>query len=236
MSASTREQLLLETLAVAADTLVEDFDVIDFLQDLVDRCAAIFDAVDVGIVLADSDGDLAVVASTSERLRLIEVLQLRAGGPCVDSFDTGEVVTAGSPEDMEERWPQFSAEAGRSGYRSVHAVPLRLRRTTIGSLNFFSDQAGELSTADAGVAQTIADVATIGLMQERAAREATLAQEQLRRALAARVLVEQAKGVLADSHSIDMDAAWQVLRREARVRRSRVTDLARGVVDGRIAL
>ncbi|SMH44765.1 ANTAR domain-containing protein [Rathayibacter oskolensis] len=237
MAGSVREQILLETLTVVADTLVDDFDVVDFLHDLVERCARIFDAVDVGILLADRHGELVVMASTTERLRLIEALQLSAGdGPCVESYENGSVVTAGSLEEIVERWPGFASGARASGYHSVHAVPLRLRRETIGSLNFFRDKPGRLDEADVPVAQTIADVATIGLVQERAVREASLARDQLQHALDSRVLIEQAKGVIAHSRNVDMESAWSILRERARSRQARVTDIAQGVIDGVIAL
>lgn len=237
MSAPTRTQLLLETLTVVADTLVSDFDIVDFLHDLVDRCAAVFDAVDVGLVLADEHGELVVMASTSERLHLIEVLQLSAGdGPCVDSYQSGEVVTAGDVEDIATRWPLFADAARDSGYQSVHAVPLRLRQEIIGSLNLFSDVRGELDPADVPVAQTIADIATIGLVQERAIREASLARDQLQHALDSRISIEQAKGIIAHSRTVDMETAWEMLRTLARSRQARVSDIARAVVEGVIVL
>lgn len=237
MVASPREQMLLETLTVVADTLVDDFDVVDFLHDLVDRCAAIFDAVDVGLVLADEHGELIVMASTSERLRLIEALQVAADdGPCIDSFTTGSVVSAGSAEEIVRRWPVFAAGVHDSGYQSVHAVPLRLRKNTIGSLNFFRDRPGDLAPEDVRAAQTIADVATIGLVQERAIREASLARDQLQHALTSRVLIEQAKGVISHSKGVDMEHAWVMLRERARSHQARIADIAQAVVDGLIVL
>lgn len=235
MAALTREQLLLETLTVVADTLVDDFDVVDFLHDLVERCAAIFDAVDVGIVLADEYGELVVMASTSERLHLIEALQLSSGaGPCIDSFRSGTVVTAGTLDEIVRRWPDFAVGVAESGYQSVHAVPLRLRQATIGSLNFFREDPGRLDPADVPAAQTIADVATIGLVQERTVREASRVRDQLQHALDSRILIEQAKGVIAHSRQVDMEEAWAILRTRARSHQARVTDVAQGVIEGLI--
>ncbi|MCJ1688564.1 GAF and ANTAR domain-containing protein [Rathayibacter sp. VKM Ac-2927] len=237
MAASSREQMLLETLRVVADTLVDDFDVVDFLHDLVDRCATIFDAVDVGLVLADEHGELVVMASTNERLHLIEVLQLSAGdGPCIDAYQSGTVVTAGSLAEISRRWPKFAEAAAGSGYNSVHAVPLRLRQSTIGSLNLFSDKPGELAPADVPAVQTIADVATIGLVQERAVREASLTRDQLQHALTSRIIIEQAKGVIAHTRGINMEQAWEILRQRARSRQARISDIARAVVEGLITL
>ncbi|PPF30396.1 transcriptional regulator [Rathayibacter tritici] len=237
MSAPERTQLLLETLTAVADTLVDDFDIVEFLHDLVERCAMIFDAVDVGLVLGDEHDELVVMASTSERTHLIEVLQLSAGdGPCVDSYHAGSVVTAGTLEDIIARWPAFAEAARNSGYESVHAVPLRLRQSTIGSLNFFRDRPGEFDGDDVLAAQTIADVATIGLVQERAIRESALAREHLQHALDTRIVIEQAKGVIAHSQDVDMETAWQVLRQRARSHGARVSDVATSVVAGEIVL
>ncbi|MWV49125.1 GAF domain-containing protein [Rathayibacter sp. VKM Ac-2803] len=232
MPTTTHEQMLLETLTAVADTLVDDFDIVEFLHDLVERCAAIFDAVDVGIVLADPHGDLVVMASTSERMHLIEALQLSAGdGPCMESYTTGSAITAGTLDDIQSRWPAFAEGVGESGYQSVHAVPLRLQSETIGSLNFFSDRAGELGPSDVRAAQTIADVATIGLVQQRTVREASVARDQLQLAVKARVLIEQAKGAIAHSRTVDMETAWDILRDLARSRRASVSDTARGIID-----
>lgn len=237
MAASERDQMLLSTLTAVADTLVDDFDAVDFLHDLVTRCAALFDAVDVGIVLADEHGELVVMASTSERMHLIEVLQLSGdSGPCIESFRTGVVVTAGSLTAIGTRWPLFADAARDSGYQSVHAVPLHLRGETIGSLNLFRDTNGELDDADILAAQAIADVATIGLVHERIVREASLARDQLQRALDVRIVIEQAKGIIAHSRNVDMSVAWELLRRYARSREARVSDVARGVVDGLIVV
>ncbi|QHC69281.1 GAF and ANTAR domain-containing protein [Rathayibacter sp. VKM Ac-2801] len=237
MPASDHTQLLLETLTVVADTLVDDFDIVEFLHDLVDRCAAIFDAVDVGLVLGDEHGELVVMASTSERLHLIEVLQLSAGdGPCVEAFQDGNVVTAGTLTSIAARWPAFAQAARDSGYQSVHAVPLRLRQSTIGSLNFFSDRPGEFGAGDVLAAQTIADVATIGIVQERAIHGSALAREHLQHALDIRIVVEQAKGVIAHSRNVDMVTAWNLLRHSARSRGARVSDIAHAVVEGDVVL
>lgn len=162
-------------------------------------------------------------------------LQLSAGdGPCVDAYRTGDVVTAGEIEDIAARWPSFASAARDSGYQSVHAVPMRLRKETIGSLNLFSDTPGELNPRDVPLAKTIADVATIGLVQERAIREAAHTRDQLQHALTARILIEQAKGVIAHGRGVDMESAWVLLRQRARSRQARVTDVARAVIDGLI--
>lgn len=237
MPAPSRELMLLETLTVVADTLVDDFDAAEFLHELVGRCAVICEAADVGIVLANARHELVVMASTSERAHAIEALQLAAGhGPCLDAFVSGEVVTARSREEIAQRWPALSQGVRDTGYQSVHAVPMRLRSTMIGSLNFFREREGRLDPVEVAAAQTIADVATIGLVQERLVREATTTRDQLQHALDARIVIEQAKGVLAHRNGIDMETAWRALRQRARSHQARVSDIAQATVEGVIVL
>lgn len=237
MAAVTREGQLVATFVELADTLVADYDVVDLLYRLVERCAHTLDAADAGILLPNGDGTLEVVASTSERSHLIGLLQLDEGqGPCVDAFKSGRRVTVDDIESTRERWPAFAASAGALGYQSMHAIPMRLRSETIGSLNVFGDRPGPLSPEDATVAQGLADIATIGILHERAIREADIARQQLQHALDSRVIIEQAKGVIAAQTGHDPDDAFTTLRAHARHRGIRLTDLARQVVDRTVDL
>jgi transcriptional regulator with GAF, ATPase, and Fis domain len=225
MTAQPREALLAETFVVLADSMVAGYDVVDLLQTLVERCAFLFDAADAGIILADSSGQLEVIASTSERSHLIELMQLRAGeGPCVEAYISGKVVSVPDVAAVEDRWPLFAARAAELGYTAVHSNPLRLRTETIGALNLFRDRPGELSQQDVAASQAMADVATIGILQERAFREADLTQRQLRHALESRVVIEQAKGV-------DMDEAVRLIRSHARDHGELLDSVARAIVD-----
>ena len=231
MAKTAREQELVDTFVELADTLVSGYDVIDLLYRLVTRCAQTLDAADAGILLPDSGGQLEVVASTSERSQLISLLQLgEHQGPCLDAYRTGEPVTVDDIDGIRHRWPHFAAAARDLGYRWMHAIPLRLRDEVIGSLNLFGDQPGALNPDDAAAARGLADIATIGILHERAFREATLARQQLQHALDSRVVIEQAKGVLAQTHNIDMDDAFRRLRDEARRTQSKLSDVARGVI------
>ena len=215
-----------------ADTLVADYDVVDLLHTLVVRTAAILDAADAGILLPADDGDLEVVASTSERSRLIGLLQLASGeGPCVDAYETGQVVSVADIAATANRWPRFAGQAAALGYRSMHAVPMRLRDRTIGSLNLFSEGLGPIHPRDASAAQALADVATIGILHERALHEADVAREQLQHALDSRVLIEQAKGVIAHTDGVDMEEAFRLLRARARNSGQLLSIVAREVVD-----
>ncbi|MDT3316984.1 GAF and ANTAR domain-containing protein [Microbacterium sp. KSW4-11] len=232
MGSDTREMQLIETFVEIADTMVGGYDVVDLLYRLVSRCSDIFDAADAGILLRTEGHPLEVVASTTERSQLISLLQLTADeGPCVDAYRTGEPVTVSDIDGIRARWPDFAARAGALGYRWMYAVPLRLRDEVIGSLNLFGDGTESLSPEDARAVRGLADIATIGILHEQAFREADVARRQLQRALDSRVVIEQAKGVLAHAHQIDMDEAFQRLRDRARSSRRRLADLARDVVE-----
>jgi transcriptional regulator with GAF, ATPase, and Fis domain len=235
----TREQLLVRTFVTLADSLVAGYDVIDLLQTLVDRTTELFDAAAAGIILGPDAEHLDVIASTSENSRIVGLMQLRAGeGPCVEAITSGDVVSVVDEAEMHDRWPVFADAATGSGFASVHAIPLRLRGQVIGSLNLFRDREGALNEADAIAAQALADVATISVLQERTIHDSSVVRDQLQRALDTRVVIEQAKGVLAYTHDVDMDAAFRLIRQQARSTQSPMSEVAAGVVDGtlRIAL
>jgi GAF domain-containing protein len=237
MTALTREHQLLGTFVTLADSLVDDFDIVDVLQRLVDDCISLFDASAAGILLLSPSNRLEVIASTSERSELVELMQLRVGaGPCVEAATGGEVVSVDDIDQIAHRWPAFATDARASGFSSIHAIPLRLRDSTLGSLNLFRDEAGALNAADAAAAQALADIATISILQQRLVEESELAQAQLQRALDSRVVIEQAKGYLAQMRDIDMDEAFARIRSHARSTQTRIGVVARDVVDGRLSL
>lgn len=217
MATVTRESKLSNAFVKLADTLVADFDVLELLHWLVEECTEILDTQAGGLLLMDPVGQLQLVASTSEDATLVEVLQLAAGrGPCLQCFTSGTPVTIGDIAAEGTQWPEFSAEALKQGFKSVHATPLRLRGQTIGTMNLFSYNKGALVPEDIAVAQALADVATIGIIQERNIRSAQLLSEQLQHALDSRILIEQAKGVVATTMGITVDAAFAHIRTYAR--------------------
>jgi len=237
MVTNTREGQLVETFVTLADTLVADYDVVDLLHTLVEKCAALLEASAAGIILSDGDGVLEVVASTNERSRLVEILQLRAGsGPCVESFSTGKAVAVADIERTGDTWPKFREGALALGFASMHAVPLRLRATTIGSLNLFWDRTGGLSIGDTNTVQALADVATIGILQERTIRESDIVRQQLQHALSSRVLIEQAKGVVAYTHGVHMGDAFDIIRSHARANGLPLADVAEQIVHRKLTL
>jgi ANTAR domain/GAF domain len=225
-------ELLSDTFVDLADTMVDDFDVIDFLHMLTDRSARLLSASAAGVVLADPRGELRVAAASSDEAGLIELFQIQNDqGPCLDCFRTGQPVTAANLAGNGQRWPRFAAAATRAGFGTVDALPMRLRDQVIGALNLFSVGTTPLGPAELRIGQALADVATIGLLQERNVRRAETLAEQLQAALNSRVIIEQAKGKLAERLGLDMDHAFTLLRQNARSTNQRLTDVARYVID-----
>jgi GAF domain-containing protein len=230
-----KESLFARTLVELADTLVDNFDVVDLLTLLASRCVDVLDVAAAGLMLAAPDGDLRVIASSSEAMRVLELFELQAReGPCLDCFRTAELVTNSDLAMIDGRWPLFAAEALEAGFRSAHALPLRLRGTVIGALNIFNVEPGEMKTEDIAAAQALADVATIAILQHRAVMEAQRLNEQLQIALDSRIVIEQAKGMVGERADLSMEQAFAVLRNHARNRNLRLVDVARDVITGRL--
>jgi len=232
-----REYALADTFVLLADTLVDDYDIVDFLQSLVDATVQLLGASAAGLLLADQRGGLAVAASSSEDIRLLEVFQLQHDeGPCLDCVRTGVSVTAGDLDRESARWPQFVPAATRSGFRSVVAVPLRLRTEIVGGLNLFYPDSQPLPAEDQRIAQALADVATIGILQHRFSHRSLLLAEQLQHALNSRVAIEQAKGMLAERRGMSLDSAFDMIRQHARNHNMKLTDAAYAVIQGELSL
>lgn len=230
MAEKSREHRIADAFVVVADTLTADFDIIDLLHNLVNACVDLLDVDAGGLLLADEAGELQLVASTSEQAQFVEVIQLSAGaGPCVDSFRQGIPVTVADMVNDGGAWPVFQAAALEQGFHAVFTTPMRLRGHILGAMNLFSRASGAPTEQDARIAQALADIATIGILQERSIRETHILNEQLQRALESRVLIEQAKGALAAVGSLDMDEAFTALRSYARSHRMPLRDVAQQV-------
>ena len=226
----TREERLVQTFVQVADTLVADFDVVELLTSLATHCVELFDVSEAGLLLADRSGGLEVVASSSSAMANLELFELQHDeGPCIDCFRTGRPVSAADLDADRQRWPRFAGEALDAGFHAACALPMRLRDSTIGALNLLRTAAGVLSDSDLAAAQALADVATIGLIHQRAAEDARLLTEQLQRALDSRIVIEQAKGVLAAQGGLSMTAAFEALRGYARAHQERLSDVAAAV-------
>ena len=228
-----RERLLAAAFVELADTLVTDFDVADFLHGLADRCVQLLEVDAAGLMLADQRGSLQVIASSSEQMRLMELFQLQNDqGPCLECFHTGRPVHEADLPAAGQRWPLFAPAASRAGFASVQALPMRLRDEVIGAMNLFMEVPGGLDETGLRVGQALADVATIGLLQERNFRHQEARAEQLQGALNSRVAIEQAKGMLAERLSLDMGQAFEMLRGQARAQNRRLAELAGAVAGG----
>jgi hypothetical protein len=232
-----REVKLARALVELADTLVDDFDVVELLTLLTDRCTDVLDVSAAGIMLAGPSGDLRGLASSSEAMRLLELFEVQAEeGPCLDCYRTGRPVLDVALDTADERWPRFAVEARSAGFGSVHALPMRLRGSVIGALNLFQTGRARLPEADVHAGQALADIATIAILQHRAAVQAQVINVQLTNALNSRVLIEQAKGVLAERQGVDLEQAFRTLRQHARNHNLRLADVAASVIVGSLAV
>jgi GAF domain-containing protein len=233
----SRETVLTRTFVQLADTLVDEFDVVELLTVLADRCVEVLDVSAAGLMLAANGGELRVVASSSEAMRLVELFELQSReGPCLECYRTREPVLNHHLGQPGTRWPRFETVAIEAGFRSVHALPMRLRGEVIGALNLFRADRAELSDSDVAVGQALADVATIAILQHRAVLESQLVTTQLDHALTSRIAIEQAKGVLAERNRLAIDSAFAMMRNHARDHNLKLVDVANRVIDGTLSV
>lgn len=227
-----REELIGKTFVELADTLVDDYDVIDFLHLLAERCVQLLGVTEAGVVLFDTHGRLRPLASSSERMQLIELIEVQTeDGPCLDCCRDGRQVREDDLEQATGQWPQFAPAAIAAGFRSTYAVPMRLREERIGALNLFADRTNGLTEQDQALGQAMADVATIGLLHERALQEREVVSGQLQTALNSRIAMEQAKGLVAEQANLDMGEAFELLRGHARHHNRRLRDVVAEVIN-----
>lgn len=214
-----------------ADTLVSEFDVVEFLESLAKEAAEVSGADAVGLMLSDEEGQLRYMAASCETAKLLELFQVqKREGPCLDCFRSSEPVINTNLAEATERWPNFAPQAAALGFESVHALPLRLRNDVLGALNLFGRDDVRFDPADTRLVQALADVATIGVLQERCISRAETVAKQLHGALTSRVVIEQAKGAVAQQAGVHVDEAFAVLRSYARANQRRLTDVCREVV------
>lgn len=226
-----REALLARVFVRLADTLVSDFDIVDFLYGLSVSSREILGADAAGVMLTDGRGRLRVIASSEERMRLLELFELQgAQGPCLDAFSSGAALQAGA-SDSRARWPVFAVHASEVGFQRMCAVPLRVRDNVIGALNLFRSSDEAFTDTEMDIAQAMAEIAAVALIQERALREHTLLIEQLQTALNSRVIIEQAKGMLAEYLTVTADDAFLVLRTYARSHNRKLAEVASEIVE-----
>lgn len=228
-----REELVVRALVEMADTLVGDFDVVELLTRLASRCVELLGISAAGVMVATVQGDVRLVASSSEAMRVLELFELQAEeGPCLDAYRSGEPVDHLILDAGSDPWPRFSVAALEAGFHSVSALPLRLRDATIGALNLFSVGVVPMSEPNTVVARAFADLAAISVLQHRSADEHQRTNEQLSYALNSRIVIEQAKGIIAERAGIDLSEAFDLLRGYARDHNRRLTEVALAAVDG----
>ncbi|MET0327107.1 MAG: GAF and ANTAR domain-containing protein [Ilumatobacteraceae bacterium] len=231
----SREPWFARTVVELADTLVDEFDVVDLLTTLSDRCVEVFDVSAAGIMLVAPDGDLRLMTASSEAMRVVELFELQAReGPCVDCYRSGEPVVGAALVAGDTRWPMFTQVAVEAGFHAVDAIPMRLRRNVIGALNLFRAETSSMGDDDLLAAQALADVATIAILQHNAATSAQLVNQQLTRALQSRIVIEQAKGMIAERRQLDMGQAFVALRSHARNHNLRLADVASEITAGKL--
>ena len=233
--AATVDERLAQTFVELADTLVAGYDLMEFLQTLTDRCVELLEVDAAGLLLADGRGALRLLAASTEQARVVELFQIQNDeGPCLDCYRTGQAVIVNDirADRAAARWPRFAAAAREMGYAGVHAIPMRLRNEVIGTLNLFRTVPDGLDPAVVAAATALVDVATIGILQERALRHQEVVAGQLQVALNSRVIIEQAKGILAERLRVTTDEAFVTLRRYARDHNHPLTELAGDVIRG----
>jgi GAF domain-containing protein len=231
MDAGEQAALVAQSFVTLADTLVDDFDVVELLDRLVSDCVTVLGVDAAAILLLNRDRHLEVVASSNEASYLMEVFQLESrSGPCVEAVQTGEPVSVTELAELRHAWPAFARAIEGVGFSAVYALPMRLRDEKIGALNLFNSTQPALSEFDHRVAQALADVATIGILQHRTVSRASVLVEQLQLALNTRISVEQAKGVISEFGSVDMGVAFEAIRSFARANRLKLSSVAEALI------
>jgi GAF domain-containing protein len=233
----TREAVLARTMVDLADSLVDDFDIVDLLTTLVVRCVEVLDVAAAGIMLVTPSGDLRAMASSDDAMRVVELFEIQAAeGPCLDCFHSGQPVVNQDLAASRQHWPRFAPVAVAAGYLAADAIPMRLRGNIIGAINLFRRTTGSLTEEDVAAVQAFADIATIAILTHRHMADALVVNDQLTVALESRIVIEQAKGIVAERAQMPVDEAFAVLRSHARNNNRRLADLARDVINGDIDL
>lgn len=225
-----RETRVLHAVVSLVDSLLDDFDVVELLTDLTERCTQLLDISAAGLLLADPYRHLHLMAATSQRTRELELFQLQSDeGPCLDCYAGGEPISIADLATEHQRWPRFAPAAADAGFVSVHAVPLRAVGTALGALGLFGNHAGDLDDADLLVAQSLAHIASVAILQEHSPTP-TSVPSKLRTATTNQIVVEQAKGYLREYFDIPIAEAFVLLRRYAHAHGPHLTDVARRLI------
>lgn len=226
-----RERAVIDAFVSVANSLVDSFDIVDLLNGLTTDCARLLDVASAGLLLGDHKQVLHVMAASSEATRSLELFQIqRDEGPCLDCYRSGTAIAVPDLEAEAGRWPQFAPAAHSAGIRSVHAIPMRLADTLLGTLGLFGSSVGVLNDDDLALGQGLAHVASVALVAGNALTDKDAVVIQLRGALESRVLIEQAKGLLAELGNLSMEDSFTRLRTYARSNNERISDVAQRLV------
>jgi hypothetical protein len=205
-----------QALADATSALTRDDDVTDVLARLIGDCAEVLSAEAIGVLVLNAQSDLELLSATSHRVAELELFQIQHdSGPCIDAIHSSAMVTATGATEMNRRWPAIGPVIAAAGYDALHAYPLRWHGHTLGAMNVFhgapADAVDVAPAERALLGQTFADIATIVIVQST---DVTLQQvtDRVQQALQARTTIEQAKGVLAYQHNLEMSDAYELLR------------------------
>ena len=230
-TAAGREHDVTQAFVSLASALVGEYDIADLYTRLTSVSTQLLDVSSAGLLLVNPAGELRLAGASSEHTRNLELFLLQCEqGPCLDCFRDGVAVSVADLGQEEARWPRFVPTAVEAGFRSVHALPMHLRGVRLGTLGLFGTSPGALSVADLELGQALADVASVALVANQAALDHVKLTDQLQTALNSRVLVEQAKGQLAQLGTVSMERAFDALRRYARDHNERLSEVARKVV------
>ena len=231
----TREQDIIRAFVDLSNELIQGYDMVDLLSELTANCARLLDVAAAGLLLTDGRGVLHLLAASSESTRHLEVFQLqREQGPCLDCFHSGSAVIVPDLQAESQRWPDFARVAASVGFASVHAIPMRLRESVLGTLGLFGNVSGRLKDEDLSLAQALVHVASVAIVNEKSASDRDIVTAQLQHALRSRIVLEQAKGVLANGGQLEMEDAFQVLRHYARNKGAKLSDIAEQLVNRQI--
>jgi GAF domain-containing protein len=226
-----RERDVVQAFVSLVDSLLDDFDIVELLTTLTERCAQLLDVATAGLLLADAQGELHLMAATSRRTHDLEIFQLQSDqGPCLDCYRSGAPVSVANLAESD-RWPLFVAAATEAGFASVHAVPMRAMNSVLGALGLFGTAAGALSDHDLDVAQALAHVATVAILQNQRTVDTTVISPGLRNALLSRITVDQATGFVYERTGLSMDDSFRRLRDYAHRHRKHLTEISRQLLD-----
>ncbi len=230
------QRALLEAYESFGRALLRPYEIGDVLYRLTDQVVEVLDIDGSGVCLAPNGGGLQLLSATDHHVAAIEDTQLTAGtGPILSAYETGEQVRVDDLVDAND-WPEFTRFAVDRGMRAVASLPMPVDERRIGALDLFRAEAHVWTDEEMQAAQGLANMASAYVLNHQALSESRTLAGQLQTALDSRIIVEQAKGLLAGRHGLTPNDAFGRLRQYARARGDRLHDVCRHVVEGTLDL